>query len=202
MKKNYLLCAVFLIASWVSWSSIRAAVFINENFDTLTTQLPAGWDNSRGNTTEYYRWQVTEYEYYGDVGKSLIFNSYNNQFGYTNVLLTPAFTPNGFTMVEFAYKNPAGGDFSVYLTVDDGVNYIDTLARGLKANDWTVRQFDISEYAGRENLRVVFHSTSNMGSAGAYHHLDNVYVGDMPQCPQPVDVLVSNLKQTSVDISW
>ena len=147
-----------------------------ENFNGITSGIPTRWDNSEGTTTnDSYKWSSysTGYD-----GKCLRFDSYYNSDGNTNFLKTPIMNlPAGKDMqLKFWYNNPAGGDFSVYISNDGGATYETALATGLTGvTDWTEKSISIpSGYT--DNVVIVFKGTSNCGSSGAYIDLDDVTV--------------------------
>lgn len=148
-----------------------------ETFNGLTSGIPDGWDNSEGTTTnESYKW--TSYAS-GHDGRGIRFNSYNNSNNYTNFLKTPvlSFTQNAPMQLKFWYKNPTGGDFSVYISNDGGVTYTTELATGLTgASNWTEKVIDLPTDVFYDNVVIVFKGTSNWGSGDAYIYLDDVMV--------------------------
>lgn len=154
-----------------------------ETFNSLTTNgtLPAGWDNSEGTTTSSdYKWCYNSSYSTGYEGKCIRFDSYNNSNGYTNFLKTPIldFTAGSPMQLVFWYKNPKGGDFSVYISDDGGATYTTELATGLTgATSWTEKKIDIpAEFIGKSNVVIVFKGTSNYGSGDARIYLDEVTV--------------------------
>lgn len=151
-----------------------------ENFNSLSSgQIPAHWDNSEGTTTnDSYKWV---YYATGHDGACLRFNSYYNQDGITNFLKTRpfSFTEGQPMRLTFWYKNPAGGDFSVYASTDGGTTYPTQLATGLTGkSDWTEKEIDIPASVYGENVVIVFKGTSNYASGDAYIYLDDVTVSE------------------------
>lgn len=154
-----------------------------ETFNSLTTNgtFPPGWDNSEGTTTSSdYKWCYNSSYSTGYEGKCIRFDSYNNSNGYTNFLKTPIldFTAGSPMQLVFWYKNPKGGDFSVYISDDGGATYTTELATGLTgATSWTEKKIDIpAEFIGKSNVVIVFKGTSNYGSGDARIYLDEVTV--------------------------
>lgn len=161
-----------------------------ENFNSLTTAntIPAGWDNSDGTTTSNgYKWCYNTSTSgngatngTGHEGNCIRFESYNNGSGNTNFLKTPVldFSAGNPMQLTFWYKNPAGGDFSVYISDDGGATYTTELATGLTGvSSWTEKKIDIpAEFIGKSNVVIVFKGTSNYGSGNAYIYLDDVTV--------------------------
>lgn len=149
----------------------------SENFNAITSGIPDGWDNSEGTTTtESYKWN---YYATGHDGRGLRFDSYNNYTNNTNFLKTPvmAFTQNAPMQLKFWYKNPAGGDFSVYISNDGGATYTKELATDLTGtSEWTEKVIDLPTDEYYSNVVIVFKGTSNYGSGDAYIYLDDVLV--------------------------
>lgn len=151
-----------------------------ENFNSLASGIPANWNNSEGTTTtDSYKWN---YYATGYDGAGLRFNSYNNQSGIWNALKTPAMNlpADKVMQLSFWYKNPAGGDFSVYISNDGGDTYTTALATGLTAqSEWKQAELAIpTEF--RNNVVFVFKGTSNYGSGDAYIYIDNVTIDEAP----------------------
>ena len=157
------------------WAPITAFPW-TENFNGITSGIPTRWDNSEGTTTnDSYKWSSYST---GHDGRCLRFESYSNSNGNTNFLKTPIMNlPSGKDMqLKFWYKNPTGGDFSVYISNDGGATYETALATGLTGvTDWTEKSISIpSGYT--DNVVIVFKGTSNYGSGDAYIYLDDVTV--------------------------
>ena len=148
----------------------------SEDFNSLTSGIPEDWNNSEGTTTsDSYKWN---YYATGHDGACVRFNSYYNGEGNTNFLKTPMMNlPAGKDMqLSFWYKNPAGGDFSVYISNDGGDTYETALATGLTgATDWTEKIVDIPD-GFVNNVVIVFKGTSNYADGDAYIYLDDVAV--------------------------
>ena len=166
------------------------ASMLNENFNSLTTanSIPANWDNSEGTTTtESYKWCYnTSTSGNGatngtshDGSKCVRYNSFNASSNQTNFLKTPSMDfPAGETMVlSFWYKNPAGGDFSVYISTDGGTTKT-ALKEGMTAqSSWKQETITLSDYVGASNVTIHFKATSNYGYGDAYIYLDDVKIG-------------------------
>ena len=173
-----------------------------ENFNSLTAGIPSCWDNSEGTTTtESYKWN---YYASGHEGAGLRFESYYNSSDLTNFLKTPILSlPADQEMqLTFWYKNPAGGDFSVYISTDGGTTYSTALATGLTGvTSWTEHPaIDLSDYSGQEVV-IVFKGTSNCGYGDAYIYLDEVTVKRIPTCLPPTGLTVS-FTETGYRFSW
>ncbi len=172
-----------------------------ENFNSLTAGIPDCWDNSEGTTTTgTYKWN---YYATGHDGAGLCFNSYNNSNGLTNFLKTVSLSlPSDQLMqLSFWYKNPTGGDFSVYISTDGGATHETALATGLTGvSSWTELVISLADYAGQEVV-IVFKGTSNYGNGDAYIYLDDVTVMEVPTCMKPTDLEVT-ATTTEATLSW
>ena len=194
------------IEAWVNKSfstpcEVVTSLPWSENFNTLTSGIPMCWDNSEGTTTTAsYRWN---YYSTGHSGAGLRFDSYINSNGYTNMLKTPAFDLSSYVgaSLTFWYKNPAGGDFSVYVSTDGGATYNNRIAAGLTGtSNWTEKTYDITQYSGN-NVVIVFKGTSNYGYDDAYIYLDDVSI-DVVTCPAVSAIEASNQTPTEATIGW
>ena len=186
-----------------------------ENFNSLTVtgQIPDCWDNSEGTTTtEGYKWRYnTTTSGNGAANgtghndsKCVVFNSYNNSSGLTNFLKTNNITlPSDKSMqLAFWYKNPAGGDFSVYISTDGGETHTTSLATDLTgASSWTEKKIDLTAYKG-EDVVIVFKGTSNCGYNDAYIYLDDVTIEEMSACSVPIDLTVNDITKNSASLGW
>ncbi len=174
----------------------------NESFDGITSGIPACWNNGDGTTTnDSYKWS---YHATGHDGSCVRFNSYNNYNNNTNFLKTPVLNlPVGKSMqIKFWYKNPTGGDFSVYISNDGENTYATELATGLTGvTAWTEYESVIPS-SFTDNVVIVFKGTSNYGSGDAYIYLDDVEVSEAPACPKPTALTASDLTYQGATLSW
>ena len=171
-------------SAWVttSFKTLRAPITSfpwSEDFTGLTSgNIPDGWDNTDGTTTSAsYKW--TYYSSGNTASPCLRFNSYNNSNNNTNFLKTPimSYAQNANMQLKFWYKNPTGGDFSVYISNDGGATYTQSLATGLTgASSWTEKVIDLPTDEYYNNVVIVFKGTSNYGSGDAYIYLDDILV--------------------------
>lgn len=186
-----------------------------ENFDALTVNnsIPTCWNNDDGTTTSAsYKWCYNTSTSgngatsgTGHSGNCIRFDSYSNSSNNTNFLKTiPLSLPASPVMqLSFWYKNPAGGDFSVYISTDGGATYTTSLATGLTgASSWTrIDPILLDAYAGQDVV-IVFKGTSNWGSGDAYIYLDDVTVEEAPAC-LPVSALsVTATTTTTATLAW
>lgn len=174
-----------------------------ENFNALTSGIPNCWDNSEGTTTtESYKWN---YNASGEDGACVMFNSYSNSTGNTNMLKTPVLDLSALStvLVSFSYKNATGGDFSVFLSTDGGNTYPTTIATNLTgASSWTPVEYILPEMDDASNVVIVFKGTSNYGSGSAYIYLDNIYIGKAPTCPKPQNLSTISITSDEAVIGW
>lgn len=183
--------------AWSEAFSFKSAKLITifpwrEDFESLSDNatIPESWDNSDGTTTDAgQKWCFRT----GSEGptvnsghngsRCIRFNSYNNKNGITNFLKTPLINlpASNDIQLRFWYKNPAGGDFSVYLSTDGGATYTTQLATGLTGKtEWTEKRISLADYAGRDSVVIVFKGTSNYENGDAYIYLDDVVVEHQP----------------------
>lgn len=153
----------------------------SENFNGLTAGIPTCWDNSEGTTaTASYKWN---YYATGHEGKGVRFDSYYNSENNTNTLKTPAITISEAAMLDFWYKNPDGGDLSIYYSID-GVKQDAPLASGLIGkSEWTQASFNLPNACVGHDVVIMFQGTSNYANGDAYIYLDDVQVIEQPACP-------------------
>lgn len=185
-----------------------------EDFNGLSVaySIPDCWNNDEG-TTSYasYKWCYTTATSGNgacngtshDGSKCVRFNSYNGS--HINYLKSiPLSLPTDQTMqLKFWYKNPTGGDFSVYISTDGGATHETALATGLTGvSDWTEHDpINLSAYAGQEVV-LVFKGTSNNGSGNAYIYLDDVTVEEAPACAAPSALDATAITNNSATLSW
>ena len=179
-----------------------------ETFDDLITngEIPMCWNNEEGTTTnENYRWCYNSSYGAGHSGKCVRFDSYSNGNGNTNFLKTPVMSlPQSTAMqLRFWYKNPKGGDFSVYISTDGGQTHETALATGMtNITEWTEKTIDLSDYKGESDVVIVFKGTSNYGSNDARIYLDDVNIEIAPTCPKQNGLQVTALTSSSVTLDW
>ena len=186
-----------------------------ENFDDLTVanSIPAGWNNSEGTIDDAsYKWCYTTEEWgYGvcngtshDDSKCVRFNSVNPSNRQTNYLKSiplnlPADTPMQLT---FWYKNPMGGDFSVFISTDGGNTHEAALVTGLQSVNWT--QTDpiyLHQYRG-QMVTLVFRGTSNHGEDDSFIYLDDVTVSEAPEYAAPLALSATDVTPHSAVLNW
>ena len=145
-----------------------------EDFNSIAElTIPTCWDNTEGTTTvDRYKW--TGY-LTGRSGKCVRFDSYTNSTSNTNFLKTPPIDVDKEASLFFWYKNPTGGDFSVYYSIDGGAQTL--LKSGLTGKTaWTQATYALPAACVGHKVTIIFKGTSNYGSGDAYIYLDDVEV--------------------------
>ena len=178
------------------------AVPFSEDFTGLTSgSIPAGWDNSEGTTTTAnYKWVYFNGGH--DAAPCVRFNSYNNGSGKTNILKTPSIYVDKAAALSFWYKNPTGGDFSVYYSID-GVKQADALATGLTgASAWTNYEVVLPSACVGHKVMILFQGTSNWGDGDAYIYLDEVVIEAASSCAKPAALNAYATSATTANVSW
>ena len=183
-----------------------------ENFNNLSNgEIPLCWDNTEGTSTAAYGWACYPGTSYGDYDGTgpdgtlcVSFDSYYNPNGNTNVLVTPPVLLSDPAKLKFDWKNPTGGDAQVLIAEvgDTARTVLITPAQLALKAEWTAMEADLSDYEGK-TVKIYFHSTSNFGSSGAYHYLDNVEILVLdPNCGGVKNVSVSDISVSSATIHW
>ena len=163
---------------WYRTAEYNDGSIVDEDFTGLTSGIPTGWDNSEGTmTNNSYKWN---YYATGHEGVGLRFDSYNASSGQTNFLKTPSMDfPAGKTMqLSFWWKNPKGGDFSVYISTDGGTTKTPIVEGLTSQSTWKQETFNLTDYIGANNVTIHFKGTSNWGNGDAYIYLDEVQIGE------------------------
>lgn len=188
-----------------------------QNFEGLTTtgEIPGCWDNDEGNVDVNQRWCYSTANFTSTYGstvtsghngsKCVRFNSYNPTSGKYDCLKTPVmnFPANKTMQLSFWYKNPAGGDFSVFISTDGGTTFTTSLATGLTGHaDWTEMEITLPNHVGSQNVVIVFKATSNCGSNNAAVYLDDVTIDEAPTCPKQNGLHVTAVTSSSVTLDW
>ena len=170
----------------------------SENFDTLTSGIPEGWDNSEGTTsTDSYKWN----KYTDSDNTCLRFNSYNNSNDRTNVLATPRIYLSEDAILSFRWKNPTGGAGEVLISNDGGATRTALVSNLTGISDWKTYEIGLSAYSGSKVI-IYFAATSNWGSGDAYLYLDDVAVAAAPDCLKPSGLAISDITATSATLVW
>lgn len=195
------------VSSWTAAVPFKTACAagelpLTENFNSLKDGIPDCWDNEEGTTTDV----TNRWNYYADGYNStacLRFNSYyySNPSGNTNFLKLPSVNLSEKARVSFVYKKIDGSVLDVYLSVDGGTTYADTLAENLPATSgqWTKVLYGIDDRFVGSVVTIVFKATSNGSySSNGYIYLDNVVLEAVPDCEMPKGTSIVWRDRTSV----
>jgi len=170
-----------------------------QNFNALTSGIPACWDNSRGTTTDNgYKWN---YYSSGYEGGCLRFNSYSNSDGKTDTLVTPEFFLQDNAKLSFYWKNPTGGAAEIFVSADGGATKTVLESSLTSKYSWALYEKDLSAFTG-QTVQIYFASTSNYGSGDAYHYLDNLKIAAIPSCLPVTGVAVDSIGLDSAVVSF
>lgn len=173
----------------------------SEDFNSLSSGIPACWDNSEGSTTEdNYKWHF----YASGEGGFIYFDSYDNAYGNTNFLKTPVFHSDRGLILSFKCANPDGGDYSVYVSTDGGATKTAIFTGLTGIYEWTTKEYDLSAYAGQD-IMIIFKGTSNeyepeTSYESPYLYLDDVNITLAPLCYPLQGVEVPNIGSDTMDI--
>ena len=174
----------------------------SQNFNSLNTvgQIPSCWDNEEGTTTSpAYKWS---YNASGHEGACVRFDSYNNYGDNDNYLKTPEIAVTEAALLSFWYKNPAGGDYSVYYSLDGGATTSGEIITGLTATAWTKYSAELPAACVGKEVTIVFKGTSNYAYGDAYLSLDDVSVEAVPSCFAPAAPAASAITANSAQLAW
>ena len=174
----------------------------SQNFNSLNTvgQIPSCWDNEEGTTTSpAYKWS---YNASGHEGACVRFDSYNNYGDNDNYLKTPEIAVAEAALLSFWYKNPAGGDYSVYYSLDGGATTSGEIITGLTATAWTKYSAELPAACVGKEVTIVFKGTSNYAYGDAYLSLDDVSVEAVPSCFAPAAPAASAITANSAQLAW
>lgn len=195
------------ISSWTAavpfkTTCVAGELPLTENFNSLKDGIPDCWDNEEGTTTD----ATNRWNYYADGYNStacLRFNSYyySNPNGNTNFLKLLSVNLSEKARVSFVYKKIDGSGLDVYLSVDGGTTYADTLAENLPATSgqWKKVLYGIDDRFVGSVVTIVFKATSNGSySSNGYIYLDNVVLEAVPDCEKPKGASIVGRDKTSV----
>ena len=161
-------------------------------------KIPTGWDVWGSSSTPSHKWRGSSKQGYGGLGSLSFLLNHKN----TSILRTPILALGTSSMLNFALQNP-GGDF--YVIVEEigndnaTVEKTDTLTRGLMSEEWTMYEFSLNAYTGK-NIRIGFVGVAI--SKSAYIYLDDVVVERVSLCASPKDVELISLSQNSASLQW
>ena len=201
MKKVYSFLTALLVAMLLIPSQLNAQI-LSANFDDGT--LPEGWV-VEGNAGSY-NWQPTTSYRYGDSGSGMFFNSYYASDGATAILKSPVFSLKDVTktqMLKFVayYYDDPNAVYNVCISTDGGSTYPTVLANlhTQEESKWIEYEISLAEYAGQENLCIVFDC---VGDWYGRHAFDNFEISPAPTCAKAKDLQAIDIKQTYATLTW
>lgn len=179
----------------------------SENFDDVDVNtIPDCWDNSEENTAKSgTKWNN------GTAGRNesrcMMFRSNTwDDNGYYNLLKTRDIHIGSTAALSFYYRNPINAGFSVWYTIDDGVQTLLDDAFTQQDN-WILYEHELPAACVHHNIKLIFKGISNeTGSAtdisgAAYISIDDILVTCAETCPRPTlaDPVVTG---NAVSVSW
>lgn len=172
---------------------------LTEDFNSLTSGIPDCWNNEQGTTTNAtYRWNYYATGYNNTA--CIRFDSKDNSNGNTNFLELPPIELSKKARISFSYKKKSGSRLDIYLSLDAGVTFADTLAENLSSTNeqWKTVLYGIEERFVGSTVTIVFKATSDYGYGDDYIYLDNVVVEAVPDCDVPKSVNIVGRERTAV----
>jgi hypothetical protein len=172
-----------------------------EGFEGITSGIPTCWGLagtiSAGNS---YHFNSTDS---GQTGRGLIFNSFSSSSGSTSELITPTLDLSTLTTAElkFYFKNPAGGNFEVLISTNNGSTYTSLQSSLTGQTAWLQKTYTITSYIS-STVKIKFKGTSNYGYGDAYVYLDEIIVQSIPSCLPPNTLVLSSITNNSASLSW
>lgn len=193
MKKfllSILLTAVTVLAN------AQSGVVIHEDFNSLTSGIPAGWSNT-DNTIEgsSYNWS---YSSHGHTGACVSFRADN---GYS-ALKTQSFYLGDEKYLRMKSRIE-GGTLEVYLSTNGGITYRDNKLRDIKiSNEWIDTEISLQQFAGKQNACLVFVAKGDIENRNTGIYIDDIVVEDIPLCSRPINLYIQSLNESSAEIFW
>lgn len=201
MKQLFVHLALLLALVIAPLSRTRAAEYLlNENFNSLTSGVPAGWDASVGSAAASQRWASAPDCY--NATRGLRFGTTFPRNPLTSTLVTPLMDfSHGNYQLSFRYKKPRGGTLRVKLSTDSGATYtvpIDTAIA--QAQDWAEVVYLLSSSSAA--VRIAFEAEQGANDMMSYIYLDDVVVKSQPTCRAATGLMISDLTQTTARLVW
>ncbi len=136
-----------------------------------------------------------------------------NNLSVPNLSFYLALTDNNNASPIENLNGQADDKFMVIISTDDGASWSAANAT-VWSNDGSgdhsfnqissigeVINIPLTEYAG-ETIRVAFYGESSVSNGSNDLHIDNVTLDEIPSCETPSQVTVTNVTDTTADISW
>ncbi len=203
MKKITLLLALFF--AFFTFNSVSSQTYLQESFDT---EIPATWTIDDGGAATGDSWisglQGGVNGLNGSNCAIVDSDANGNGVELIETLTSPVFDTTGATnlFLDFDQFYNNIGDDTAIVEVFDGTSWVEVLNQSADAGDFDApdqQSINITAYSNA-NMQVRF--VYNDGNVWAWYWLiDNVIVYNA-LCPNPADLTLANLTDTSVDLSW
>ncbi len=188
-----------------SCSAITTFPF-TENFDNVITPALPPCFTELNNNGDDVAWQT--YDTYGVNGSNAAgLHTDFNQGENDDYLVLPPLNLTGHQRLRFsvsARSSFEANDYRVVLSTTnaDPAAFTDELVPLTTVSNTTqtpVDWIDLSSYTG--SVYIAIHVPPG-GLDGYYLYVDDIIVEDIPSCPEPTDLLVSNVTTTSAQLDW
>ncbi len=199
--KNILLISMLALLTF----SVSSQTYLQENFDT---EIPATWTIDDGGAATGDSWisglQGGVNGLNGSNCAIVDSDANGNGVELIETLTSPVFDTTGATnlFLDFDQFYNNIGDDTAIVEVFDGTSWVEVLNQSADAGDFDApdqQSINITAYSNA-NMQVRF--VYNDGNVWAWYWLiDNVIVYNA-LCPNPADLTLANLTDTSVDLSW
>ncbi|HNY62413.1 MAG TPA: fibronectin type III domain-containing protein [Bacteroidales bacterium] len=196
-------------SEWTAMTFFRTACGVisslpwSDSFDsygTGTTVFPVCWTRT---TTQSNRPYIHASTYYSAPG-ALYFYA---PAGTYNIAATPEFdaslSVNTF-LLSFMYRSSYTTDtlFVGVMTDPTDASTFEQVAAitNSSISTWFPKEVFFNNYTG--NGKYIAFLARYGGTSATYGYIDNVVIDAIPSCPRPSGLSVTNVTQTSVDLSW
>ncbi|MCK4652919.1 MAG: carboxypeptidase regulatory-like domain-containing protein, partial [Candidatus Cloacimonetes bacterium] len=176
----------------------------SENFDA-STNTPVCWVN---NSTE--EWEFSTSAGYGanqdHTSGTGNFAWLDDSSPYNNPsnLDTPVLDITGLTTPQLSFYYWIGeATTGSYLCIDvfNGISWIDSVGYYTPNNQWDEAILDLSSYSSTAT-QIRFRAMENLSGYNCDICVDDVVVGEAPECPAPSNQSEGNITLTTADLNW
>ncbi len=214
-------CGAGYLSEWseaVSFTTSCAPSILplSEGFNTSGTSVfPNCWTQQFVTGTSNITFQTSGYDpnTYPNEGTRMVYwNGYNITSGNKTRLVSPTIDVQGISRVsiDFDWRQSSSGGSTSYTSegvqiqysVDNGITWInagDFIRRYASVTEWSPKKIRVENIDEYNQIKIGFLFTSQYG----YNcYMDNLNIYDVPSCPAPTNITVSNITPNSADISW
>ncbi|MCP1995107.1 choice-of-anchor J domain-containing protein [Flavobacterium sp. HSC-61S13] len=176
------------------------------NANSATASCWTVVDNNMDADTYSNIWRVNDYNYFeGDQG--MYFYGYTEGAMNDDWLISPRFKfdVKKFYRLKYHFKTDAfnKNDFQVALSNKGAglANFTQILAtkKGHSSDVWEEETLIIASTAG--DVNIGWHVTTDGGESTSLY-VDNVFIEEVKDCPEPLNLGTKDLKQTTVTLLW